>query len=46
MSHVPEAGARNNYYSGRTYTADDEVPLDEFEAEEFFKYACSHCLLH
>jgi hypothetical protein len=37
---VPEPGAKSgfeNFTSGRSYTADDEVPLDEFEAFEFFK---------
>jgi hypothetical protein len=40
MSHVPEPGAKHafgDFASGKTYSADDDVPLDEYEAAEFFR---------
>jgi hypothetical protein len=45
-SQVPEPGARGgfeNFASGRTYSAEDEVPLDDFEAFEFFRYITVDC---
>jgi hypothetical protein len=41
-SHVPEPGANGgfkNFTSSKTYTADDDVPLDDFEKDYFFRCA-------